>query len=35
LATLSGKTAVELVIVDRRGEFLARVGGWDEGQGAK
>jgi cobalt-precorrin-5B (C1)-methyltransferase len=26
LATLSGKTAIELVIVDRRGEFLARVG---------
>lgn len=27
LATLSGKTAVEVAIVDRRGDFLARVGG--------
>ena len=27
LATLSGKTAVELAIVDRAGRFLARVGG--------
>jgi cobalt-precorrin-5B (C1)-methyltransferase len=27
LATLSGKTAVEVAIVDRGGEFLARVGG--------
>jgi cobalt-precorrin-5B (C1)-methyltransferase len=28
LATLSGKTAVEVAIVDRNGGFLARVGGW-------
>jgi cobalt-precorrin-5B (C1)-methyltransferase len=28
LATLSGKTAVEVAIVDRDGGFLARVGGW-------
>jgi cobalamin biosynthesis protein CbiD len=28
LASLSGKTAVELAIVDRDGGFLARVGGW-------
>jgi cobalt-precorrin-5B (C1)-methyltransferase len=28
LATLSGKTAVEVAIVDRDGSFLARVGGW-------
>jgi cobalt-precorrin-5B (C1)-methyltransferase len=28
LATLSGKTAVEVAIVDREGAFLARVGGW-------
>ncbi len=27
LATLSGRTAVEVAIVDRRGGFLARVGG--------
>ena len=27
LATLSGQTAVELAIVDRQGDFLARVGG--------
>jgi cobalt-precorrin-5B (C1)-methyltransferase len=27
LVTLSGKTAVEVAIVDREGEFLARVGG--------
>jgi hypothetical protein len=27
LATLSGKTAVELAIIDRQGSFLARVGG--------
>ena len=27
LATLSGKTAVEVAIVDREAEFLARVGG--------
>jgi cobalt-precorrin-5B (C1)-methyltransferase len=27
LATLSGRTAVEVAIVDREGEFLARVGG--------
>ncbi len=27
LATLSGKTAVEVAVVDRRGGFLARVGG--------
>ena len=27
LATLSGRTAVEVAIVDRSGEFLARVGG--------
>jgi len=27
LATLSGKTAVELAIVDREGVFLALVGG--------
>jgi hypothetical protein len=27
LATLSGRTAVEIAIVDRNGEFLARVGG--------
>ncbi|MBO0736392.1 MAG: cobalt-precorrin-5B (C(1))-methyltransferase [Alphaproteobacteria bacterium] len=27
LATLCGKTAIEVAIVDRRGEFLARVGG--------
>jgi len=26
LATLSGKTAVEVAVVDRAGEFLARVG---------
>ena len=26
LATLSGKTAVEVAIVDRAGDFLARVG---------
>ena len=28
LATLSGKTRVEVAIVDRDGGFLARVGGW-------
>jgi cobalt-precorrin-5B (C1)-methyltransferase len=28
LATLSGRTAVEVAVVDRDGEFLARVGGW-------
>jgi cobalt-precorrin-5B (C1)-methyltransferase len=28
LATLSGKTAVEVAVVDREGAFLARVGGW-------
>jgi hypothetical protein len=28
LATLSGKTAVEVAIVDREGAFLARIGGW-------
>jgi cobalt-precorrin-5B (C1)-methyltransferase len=27
LATTSGETAVEVAIVDRQGEFLARVGG--------
>jgi cobalt-precorrin-5B (C1)-methyltransferase len=27
LATLSGRTAVEVAIIDREGEFLARVGG--------
>jgi len=27
LATLCGKTAVEVAIVDRQGGFLARVGG--------
>ena len=27
LATLSGKTAIEVAVVDRRGDFLARVGG--------
>ena len=27
LATLSGKTAVEVALVDREGCFLARVGG--------
>jgi hypothetical protein len=28
LATLSGDTAVEVAIVDRAGDFLARVGTW-------
>jgi cobalt-precorrin-5B (C1)-methyltransferase len=28
LATLSGKTNVEVAVVDREGAFLARVGGW-------
>jgi cobalt-precorrin-5B (C1)-methyltransferase len=28
LATLSGKSAIEIAIVDRQGAFLARVGGW-------
>jgi cobalt-precorrin-5B (C1)-methyltransferase len=28
LATLSGKTRVEVAIVDRDGGFLARLGGW-------
>jgi hypothetical protein len=28
LATICGKTAVEVAVVDRQGSFLARVGGW-------
>jgi cobalt-precorrin-5B (C1)-methyltransferase len=28
LATLSGQTAIEVAIVDRKGSFLAMVGGW-------
>jgi cobalt-precorrin-5B (C1)-methyltransferase len=28
LATLSGRTATEIAVVDRNGGFLARVGGW-------
>jgi cobalt-precorrin-5B (C1)-methyltransferase len=30
LATLSGEAAVEVAIVDRQGEFLARVGKWQQ-----
>ncbi|MBV9862423.1 MAG: cobalt-precorrin-5B (C(1))-methyltransferase [Alphaproteobacteria bacterium] len=28
LATLSGRTAIEVAVVDRNGAFLARAGGW-------
>jgi cobalt-precorrin-5B (C1)-methyltransferase len=28
LATICGKTAIEVAVVDRHGSFLARVGGW-------
>ncbi len=28
LATICGKTAIEVAVVDRQGSFLARVGGW-------
>jgi cobalt-precorrin-5B (C1)-methyltransferase len=31
LATLAGETAVEVVVVDREGGLLARVGGWRHG----